>query len=569
MPQAKLTCAALLMLTIAGCAQPAAEVPDVVLINGKVLTVDSDDRIAEAIAIDGKRIVAVGSTADVQALAGGSTRIIDLGGRTVIPGLIDSHIHALRGGLSYTAGLDWSDAPTLEDALNRIRRTAAARPAGAWIRVTHGWHPDQFAERRLPTPAELNGAAPDHPVYVQLFYEIAILNRQALTSLGIEGVADLPLGTRSEQDEEGRLTGVIWGNFAGLSRLIGRLPDAGPAMRLEGTRALVAQFNRFGMTGVIDAGGSAFHPDDYHTAFSLWRQDQLPLRVAFRVMSNNRGRELADYRAWSAFMPQGFGDAMLKFNGFGEVIIWQMHDGALMTGDFDPPQSAMDDLREAARWIAERGYTLGIHAASEASARLILDIFEELNQSVSIADLRWAICHIDAASTETLQRMKELGMAWAVQNRFYYGGDLALRLLGSERARTAPPVRSAMAMGLIVAGGSDGLLGAPFNPWFGLRWMLDGKSVSRTPVRGAAELPDRMDALRAYTLNGAWLSFDDDERGSLEPGKLADLAVLSADYMTVPVDEIASIESVLTLIGGRVVHTAGAFAELASGAGRP
>jgi predicted amidohydrolase YtcJ len=263
-------------------------------------------------------------------------------------------------------------------------------------------------------------------------------------------------------------------------------------------------------------------------------------------------------------LPPRFGDDWLRFNGLAEVPIWAMHDGSTTTNTFAPSSEAKSALLEFAKWTALNGYPLHIHASQNSSAKHILDVFEQVNKATPIAQLRWAIVHIEDASDETLRRLKALGMGYAVQDRLYFAGDKYAQRRSAETLRHAPPIVKAMKQGVDVSGGTDSLAIAFFNPFVSLRWLLDGKTITGATTRGSDELPSRLDALRIYTMNSAWMTFDEHERGSLEAGKLADLAVLDRDYMTVPTDEIAKIESVLTMVGGKIVYAAGPFQQFDS-----
>jgi predicted amidohydrolase YtcJ len=235
-----------------------------------------------------------------------------------------------------------------------------------------------------------------------------------------------------------------------------------------------------------------------------------------------------------------------------------MYDGAMSVIEFEPKSGAIDRFAEMATWMAQNEYAAEMHVASDVAAREVLDVLEDINSRHPITELRWSFVHLENGSPETLARMKELGMGYGIQDRLYFAGEQWVRNLGEERARRAPPIRTALDAGLVVAGGTDFPL-SPYNPWVSIQWFIDGKTQSGVSIRGAEENPTRLEALRIYSLNSAWMSFDEDERGSLEVGKLADLAVLSADYLDVPTEEISDIESLLTMVGGRVVHSARPF----------
>lgn len=535
-----------LLFTLAAVATTlAAQAPDTILINGKILTVDAQFSVRQALAVRGDRISAVGSTAEIRALAGPATRVIDLGGRTVIPGLIDSHMHAIRAAVSFSTEVNWIGARSLAQALDRIRQAARAKPVGSWLIVAGGWTADQFAERRRPTQAELEAAAPDHPVYVQLGYGWAMLTPAAYRRLGIGAESDLPAGGRFERDAQGRRTGAVTGGQAAIIALFDRLPKPTFEQQLEGTRAFFGELNRLGITGVVDPGGNNLFPTDYQAVQRLWREGQMTVRVAYALNGQTDGQEFEELRNLTQLLPMGFGDGFLRFNGLGERIT------VAMNNNNNPSAEVAEKYYQILRWAAGRGLAITMHWTSDASVGKLLDIFESVNREVPIAPLRWSIAHLNDASEATLRRMKALGVGWTMQNASYFSS-------GGAPGRN-PPINTALRIGVAIGAGTDAHRVMSYNPFTCLQWMLDGKTVAGAPTRLAQEIPSRPDALRLYTLGSAWFSFDEDERGSLEPGKLADLAVLTKDYMTAPVEEIGGIESVLTMVGGKVVWAAPPF----------
>ncbi len=550
-----------------GVGMAQAQTTDTILFNGKIVTLDSRSSVVQALAIGHGRVLATGDNEAIKKLADTHTRQIDLGGRTVVPGLIDSHIHAIRAGLDFATTLDWSGIANVNDALETIRQAARDSTPGHWISVIGDWNKNQFAERRAPTPQELAQVAPDNPVYLQHLYDFAVLNPAAMKALNITAQSEIPPAGKVVLDTSGQPTGVIeaGGNVPTLARLYGRLRKATFADEVKGTRGFFHTLNRFGITGVIDEGGGGLFPANYQPLFTVWRNGELTVRVRFDLMSQHQGKEFAELKDLTQMLPPRFGDDSLRLLGLGEVPIWGMHDGSLNRGKpFNPSPEAKKDLLEVASWAAQHGYTLHIHASSDHSASQILDIFEQINKTTPITELRWQIAHIEDASDDTLRRMKALGMGWAVQDRIYYGGDDYMKSHDEKTMRRAPPIVTAMQMGIVVSGGTDSIAVAPYNPFLSLYWELTGKTVSGAETRAPAEIPSRIDALKTYTLNGAWMSFEENQRGSLEPGKLADLSVLDRDYLSVSVDDIAKTQSLLTLVGGSAVYSAGPFSALGS-----
>jgi predicted amidohydrolase YtcJ len=544
---------AALLLSIASALPAAAQAPDTVLVNGKIVTLDARSSVQETLAIRDGKIAALGRSSDVRKLAGPATRIVDLGGRTVIPGLIDSHLHAVRAALSFTSEVNWIGVRSLPEALARIGAAARSREPGAWLIVAGGWNELQFAERRRPTQAELESAAPGSPVYVQLGYGWALLSDAGLAKLGIKSDADLPAGGKLERDASGKPTGAITGGNNAIVALFDRLPRPTYAQQVDGTKAFFRELNRLGLTGVVDPGGNNLFPSDYQALFEVWRRREMTVRVAYSLNGQTAGHEKDELAQLTELLPMGFGDEHLKFNGIGERITLAMNN--------NPAPSDADKERyyEIAKWAAERGLGLTMHWGPDATVDHLLGIFERVNREVPITGLRWSIAHLNDASEKSLKRMAALGVGWTVQDAMYFGGDALVRAQGPDAGKRIPPVVTGKRLGVAIGAGTDAHRVASYNPFTALQWFADGRTVSGVGIRGSEETASREDALRFYTLGSAWFSHDEDKRGSLEVGKLADLAVLSGDYLTVPTEEIGRIESLLTMLGGKVVYAAAPF----------
>ena len=394
-------------------AAPArAQQPDTILVNGKVVTVDAAFSIQEALAVRDGRIIAVGRSADIRKLAGQGTRTIDLRGRTVIPGLIDSHLHATRAALSFATEVNWIGATSLADALSRLRRAAQSAAPGSWlVVVTPPATLDAFPERRRPTQAELVAAAPNNPVYVQLAYGWGMMTPLAMKALNISSDADLPRQNQLEKDATGALTGAITGN---LVEFFERLPKPSFEQQVAGTKLFFRELNRLGLTGVVDPGGNNMTPREYQALFKVWRDRQLTVRVAYSLCGMTDGSEFAEYQNYLAMMPQGFGDSMLRFNGLGERVTWAMNG---VSGK--RPEQDKARYYEIVRWAAERGLTVTMHWNSDENINELLGIWERVNAEFPITRLRWTIAHLNDASPETLVRMKALGIGWTVQDAMY------------------------------------------------------------------------------------------------------------------------------------------------------
>ena len=544
------------MFGIGGAVPASADPADLLLVNGKIVTLDAASQVAEALAVENGRIAATGSSEELRKLAGPATKVIDLGGRTVIPGLIDSHIHAIRAGFRYAGEVNWEGATSLTDALERLRAAAAQTKPDAWLVVAGGWTPRQFAESRRPTEAEIAAVAPDHPVYIQLFYGYVLINAAGRARLDIKSDEDLPDGAKFERDAAKNATGWIVGNGAAIVSLYSRLPKPQMQEATSGTRQFLRELSSFGLTGVIDPGGHNLAPEDYAALFQLWRAQELPLRVVYSIFAPHPGTELEDFQAATQFLPMGTGDDWLRFNGIGECVTWGMYNNDTPT---EPDKEA---FYRVARWAADQGMTLTVHWNNDRSVHHLLDVFERVNREVPLAPLRWSIAHLHDASNASLQRMKALGVGWLVQDGLYFAAPSYIGERGEAQMQRSPPIVTARRLGLAVGGGTDANRVMIENPFVSLRWMLDGLTVDRVETRAAAEIPSREEALRIYTEGSAWFAHDENRRGRLMPGMLADLAVLSDDYFTVPVSHIAKIKSVLTVVGGQIVYAAGPFSDL-------
>jgi predicted amidohydrolase YtcJ len=538
----------LALLLAAGHA--SAQSPDTVLLNGKVVVYDAPP--AQALAVRDGRIAAIGSSSDIRALAGPSSRVIDLGGRTVIPGLIDSHIHAIRAGLTYTTEVHWTGARTLTAALDRLRAAAKTQPKGSWLIVAGGWTERQFEEGRRPTQAEIVTAAPDHLVYVQLLYSRVLLSPGAYEALDAkEGLASR---LTVERDDKDKPTGWVTGDNRAISDLFDLLPRPTFAQSIEGTRAFFRSLNALGLTGVMDPGGYNIAVADYGPLMQLWRDGGMTLRVRYSLSAPRRDRELEDFQALTQLLPMGFGDGHLRFNGIGENAAWGLYNND------NPTPEQKERLYQVLRWAVSRGMTATFHWHNDRAVHHLLDVLERVNAETPVTRLRWSIAHLNDASPESLKRIKAMGLGWLVQNAFYFRGEAFLGQRGAEVARVSPPIVTALRLGIPVGGGTDAHRVMGPSPFVSLQWMLDGKTITGVAMRGPEETPSRIEALRLYTEGSAWFSFEENERGSIAKGLRADLAVLSKDYLTVPTDEIGSTVSLLTMVDGRIVYADGPFA---------
>ena len=540
---------------------------DLVLTGARIHTMDPARPHAEALAARAGRILAVGREEDVLRHRDASTRVLDAGGGTVIPGLNDSHIHTIRGGLNYNLELRWEGVPSLADALRLLSEQAARTPAPQWVRVVGGWSEFQFAERRLPTLDELNRAAPDTPVFVLYLYGMAWLNRAALHAVGYTRDTPNPPGGEIQRDRAGHPTGLLIArpNAAILYATLARAPKLGFEDQVNSSRHFNRELNRLGVTSVIDAGGGfQNYPEDYQVVERLHRDDQLTLRIAYNLFTQKPKEELADFRRWAGQVQPGHGDPFLRMNGAGEMLVFSAADFE----DFleprpDLPPSLESELEAVIRHLVSERWPFRIHATYEESIRRFLTVFEKVDRDMPLHQVRWWFDHAETVSPLSLERTAALGGGIAIQHRMAFQGEHFVARYGNAAAERTPPVRRMLDMGLPVGAGTDATRVASYNPWIGLQWLVSGRTVGGTRLCADADRLTRDEALRLYTHGSAWFSGEQEQKGTLTPGRFADLAVLSEDYFAVPEGEIGSIESLLTVVDGKVVHGAGRFAALA------
>jgi predicted amidohydrolase YtcJ len=535
----------------------SAETADTVLFNGKILIVDKDFSQHEAIAIAHGKVLATGTSTDMKKLAEGGAKMIDLGGRTVIPGLTDGHIHGIRAALTFGTEVNWIGVPSLKEALEKIRQAAKTQEPGSWIIVAGGWTEEQFAEKRRPTPQEVAEAGGDHPVYIQHLYDWLLLSPKAMETLGLHSDADVAPGGKLELGPDNRPTGVVIAGGNALGKIFDRLPKPTLQQQVAGSKKFFREMNALGITGIVDGGGVSMYPANYQAVFKLWHDKQLTVRVAYHLCAPKPGSELADLQNLTQLLPQGFGDDMLHFNGPGEILIWADWTDGDITAD------GKAKLAELLRWAASKGYTIQLHWNPDRTVHDLLDIVEDINKDYPVRDLRWTVLHLYNASEDSLKRMQALGLIWGVQDGLYFGGERLQQEVGVEAAKQMPRIATALRLGLTVAAGTDAHRVSSYNPFISLQWYLDGTTIGGVKTRSDEQAPSRAQALEMYTRAPAFMANEDNLRGTLEAGKFADLAVLSADYLTTPVNEIGKIYSVLTMVGGRVVHATAPFAEFA------
>jgi len=542
-------------------------VADLIITNGRITTMNLRKPSASAVAIKDGLFLIVGSNDEAMAYRGARTRVINAGGRTLIPGLNDSHIHVIRGGLNYNMELRWDGVPSLADALAMLREQARRTPPPQWVRVIGGWTEFQFAEHRMPTLEEINQVSPDTPVFIMHLYDRAIINRAALRALGYTRETSDPPGGQIQRDKAGNPTGLLIAkpNAMILYASLARGPKLSYSDQVNSTRQFMRELNRLGLTSVIDAGGGfQNYPDDYKVIEDLRGKGELTLRIAYNLFTQHPKGELADFTQWVKMTSPKTGDDFYRMNGAGEMLVFSAADFE----DFLEPRPDLlpimeKELPQVVRLLAENRWPFRLHATYDESIARFLDVFETVNRDVPFKGLRWFFDHAETITPRNLERVKALGGGIAIQDRMAFQGEYFQARYGKASAENSPPFRKMLKMGIPVGAGTDATRVASYNPWISLYWLVSGRTVGGALLYPEANRLDRMEALRLYTAGSSWFSGEEDKKGRIAPGQLADMAVISADYFTVPEESIKGIESVLTIVGGKVVYGAEEFRNLA------
>ena len=533
-----------------------------ILKSGKITTLNKQQPEVQAIAIADGKVLRTGSNEDVMKLAQADTKIIDLNGRRVIPGLNDSHLHLIRGGLNYNMELRWEGVPSLSDAMRLLKEQADNTPAPQWVRVIGGWSEFQFAEKRLPTLDEINKAAPDTPVFVLHLYASAMLNRAALKALGFDKNTPNPPGGQIQRDAKGEPTGLLLATPSAmiLYSTLGMAPKLELEDQVNSTRHFMRELNRLGVTSAIDAGGGGQnYPDDYAVIQRLHDDNQLNIRIAYNLFAQKAGSELQSYQEWTQMTFPGDGDAYLQMNGAGENLTWS-------AGDFEnflEPRPDLlpkmeDELERIVELLAEKKWPFRLHATYDESIERFLNVFERVNAKQPF-QTRFIIDHAETISERNIERIGAMGGGIAIQHRMAFQGEFFIQRYGKEAAANTPPIKRMLELGVPVGAGTDATRVASYNPWVCLSWLSTGKTLGGTALYEDSQLLDRETALALWSKGSAWFSGEQALKGALVEGEFADLAVLSDDYFQVEAEDIQWIESVLTVVGGRVVYAGAEF----------
>jgi predicted amidohydrolase YtcJ len=540
--------------------------PDIILHRGLFTTLDPTNPTASAVAIQDGVFTTVGHDREVMALAGPKTKVIDLQGKRVLPGLIDNHLHIIRGGLNFNMELRWDGVRSLADAMAMLKQQVAITPPPQWVRVVGGFTEHQFAEKRLPTIEELNAVAPDTPVFLLHLYDRAMLNAAALRAVGYTKETPEPPAGEIVRDANGNPTGLLLAkpNAAILYATLAKGPKLPFDYQVNSTRHFMRELNRLGLTGAIDAGGGfQNYPEDYAVIEQLSKEGQLTVRLAYNLFTQKPKGEKDDFLNWTKTSKYKQGTDYFRHNGAGEMLVFSAADFE----DFrvarpDMPPEMEGELEGVVRILVQNKWPWRLHATYDETISRALDVFEKVNQDTPLEGLHWFFDHAETISDQSIDRIAALGGGIAVQHRMAYQGEYFVERYGIGAAEATPPVAKIMAKGVKISAGTDATRVASYNPWVSLAWLVTGKTVAGLRITPQRNCLDRETALRMWTENVTWFSNEEGKKGRIEVGQFADLVVPDRDYFSCSEAEIADITSELTIVGGRIVYGAGTFKAL-------
>jgi predicted amidohydrolase YtcJ len=556
----------------------------IIIFNAKVHTLDENNTIQQAIAIADGVIIKSGTTAEILKLKSSKTKIINANGKTVIPGIFDSHIHVIRGGRFYNTELRWDGVKSLKIALQMLREQAERTPKGQWVRVVGGWNAYQFEEKRLPTLEEINQATGNMPTFVLHLYGHAYLNKAGIKELKFDENTPTPPGGLIEKDVFGKPTGLLVAepNAFLLYATLAKLPELSEEEKINSTKLYMSELNRFGITSVMDAGGGFQNfPDDYGITNKLCASNELTIRMPYYLFAQKGGKELEDYSNWIRSVEIGdgcgdetlhskdtkqFGEKKLEYyvQGGGENVVATAADFE----NFDKPRPDLspkmeEQLKAVVTLLVKNKWPFRIHATYNESITRFLNVLEEINKETPLNVLTWFFDHAETVSEENLVRIKNLGGGIAIQHRMAYQGESFIKRYGIKAAQQTPPVKKMLELGLKVGMGSDGTRVSSYNPWVGLYWLTTGKTIGGVKHQSDANIIDRNTALKLYTQGSAKLIGLEKDRGMLKEGYLADVTLLSDDYFGTTNEKILKIEAEITIVNGKVVYAKNEFSDLA------
>jgi predicted amidohydrolase YtcJ len=556
-------------LFVAGAAQ-AGDKADLILTNGKIATMARAGEFVQAVAVKDGKVLATGSNAAMLKLKSASTQLIDAGGRTVIPGLNDSHLHVIREGLNYNMELRWDGITSLKRALEMLKEQAARTPEGEWVKVVGGWNEYQFDEKRLPTLEEINAAVPDRPVFILYLYGLGFLNKKGIETLGYTKDTKYKDG-EVELDATGRPTGKLIAkpNALILYSTLAKTNKLSRDDQLNSTLHYYRELNRLGLTSAIDAGGGfQNYPDDYGVTLELARGGKLTVRTSYYLFAQRAGKELEDFQRWTTMTHPKKNDHMFYPNGFsaeggGENLVASAAD---FENFLEPrpelPETMENELEGVVSLLVKNRWPFRLHATYGESIDRDLAVIEKVNAKTPLNGLRFIVDHGETITDSQLARIKKLGGGVAVQDRMHFQGEAYWKRYG-EQTRQMPPIRKMLDLKVPVGLGTDGTRVSSYNPWPSLYWTVTGKTAGGMQIWQDKDRLSRFEALRLMTTGSAWMSGEEKLKGTIRRGQYADLVVLPQDYFTVDAEKIKRLESVLTIVNGKVVYGAGDYATLA------
>ncbi len=537
------------MLLVAGSAVAADA--DTILVNGKVVTVDDFFRIVQAVAIRNGRVVGVGTTDEIRKLAGANARVIDVKGRTVIPGLIDNHAHFIRVAEKWHWEMRLDGVTSRAEVVKMIAdRVRGAKP-GEWVVALGGWSEDQFTDDKRGFPlAELDQLAPDNPVALQAVYRHTYLNTAALKAMKIDDSTPDPRGGKIEKDASGKLTGLVSG-AGGVAFVAAKVPLAEKEQWLQNARSVAAKLNSMGMTTWMDAGGRGMSDAHYEPYRLLADKGELTIRAFWTTIRQPGTPEQVDKVVAEVPSLKPFqGTDYFDHVGYGESVYSPVNTQLLRKGGNTKPED-IAQWRRIVEALVNQGIYVNAHVEMENSIDAFLTMYEDVARTRPIKALRWSFSHLDQVTAPQLERMKRLGMNAQIHSRPLIQGVLMHRVHG-ERAWDMPPMRMIQDSGIRWGLGSDATAVTPSNPFYTLWFAVTGKMIGGHHVN--RQTITREEALVAHTRNNAFIVHQEGNLGSIQKGKYADLLVLDRDYLTVPEDEIKDIRPVMTMVGGKVVY---------------
>jgi predicted amidohydrolase YtcJ len=464
--------------------------PDLILHRGLFTTLDRTNPTATAVAIKDGIFTAVGHDQEVMKLAGPSTKVIDLRGRRVLPGLIDNHLHIIRGGLNFNMELRWDGVWSLADAMAMLKKQVAVTPPPQWVRVVGGFTEHQFVEKRLPTIDELNAAAPDTPVFILHLYDRAILNAAALRAVGYSKDTPEPPGGEIVRDAKGNPTGLLLArpNANILYATLAKGPKLPFEYQVNSTRHFMRELNRLGVTGAIDAGGGfQNYPEDYAVIQKLSDEGQLTVRLAYNLFTQKPKGEKQDFLNWTSTSKYKQGTDYFRHNGAGEMLVFSAADFE----DFrvarpDMPPEMESELEDVVRILVQNKWPWRLHATYDETISRALDVFEKVNQDTPLEGLHWFFDHAETISDQSIDRIAALGGGIAVQHRMAYQGEYFVERYGIGAAEATPPVKKILDKGVKVSAGTDATRVARKR-----HLVLERGRQERPHPGGAARRPDR------------------------------------------------------------------------------